>query len=227
LIGLELFSNVPIQSTAGGSLVTVALQVREQSPDLVTHFSAAAQDSPLTLVNYVDPSGGLRVFQTQVSDGRGAFVLDVQSSRRAAADGAASLGASIAVAKESAPAVFDQTAGSAQQIADSGQVDYGARTPGYLSTDAGPSGVLVEVLAEVPSSVRDLALSQTAVSDRQAWTDSDYRLPQLGEPELGGFLTLSANLMDDGAPPSADASGDVFHAFLANAARDAGFILPR
>ena len=65
-IGIELFSNSPIQSTAGGSLVTIALHVREGAPVGTT---------ALTVVPYVDPSGGLRVYQTQVSDALGSYVL--------------------------------------------------------------------------------------------------------------------------------------------------------
>ena len=72
LIGLELYSATPIVSPAGGSLVTIALHPRAGAATL------AAATPPLTLVPYVDPSGGSRVYQTQVSDGQGAFVVHFQ-----------------------------------------------------------------------------------------------------------------------------------------------------
>jgi len=66
LIGIELYSNTPILSTVGGSLVTIAMHVRETAPMGTTG---------LTLVPDVDPTGGVRVYLTQVSDAQGAFVL--------------------------------------------------------------------------------------------------------------------------------------------------------
>jgi hypothetical protein len=80
LIGVEVFSPTPIQTTAGGSLITVAMHLREAVPP-------GTQLPTLTLVPYVDPSGGLRVYQTQVTDGRGAFVLDVLNGGRGVVDG--------------------------------------------------------------------------------------------------------------------------------------------
>jgi hypothetical protein len=70
LIGIELYSSHPIQSSAGGSLVTIALHPR--GAGLPETF---ASDSFLSFLPAVDPSGGVRVYQTQVSDAQGAFVL--------------------------------------------------------------------------------------------------------------------------------------------------------
>jgi hypothetical protein len=66
LIGVEIYSNTPIQSLSGGSLVLISMHVRETAP---------AGTTGLTLVPYVDPTGGMRVYQTQVSDGQGSFIL--------------------------------------------------------------------------------------------------------------------------------------------------------
>ena len=66
LIGVELYSGTAIQSVAGGSLVTITMHVRD---------NAVAGATGLTLVPYVDPAGGMRVYQTQVSDAQSAFVL--------------------------------------------------------------------------------------------------------------------------------------------------------
>ncbi len=64
-IGIDIFSSSPIQTTLGGSLVTISLHVRDTAP---------AGQAALTLVNQVNPTGQ-RLFTTTVSDGNGAFVL--------------------------------------------------------------------------------------------------------------------------------------------------------
>jgi Cohesin domain len=64
-IGIDLWSTSPIQTTAAGSLVTIAMHVRDTAP---------VGSTDLTLVNQVNPTGQ-RVFTTTVSDGQGAFVL--------------------------------------------------------------------------------------------------------------------------------------------------------
>ena len=65
-IGITLFSTTPIQSTAGGSLVTITL-----------HSDRARQEwasRRLSLVDEVDPTG-LRVYQTGLADSQGALVM--------------------------------------------------------------------------------------------------------------------------------------------------------
>ena len=52
-IGIDLFSSTPIQTTAGGSLVTIAVHVRDMRRSLARRT--------LTLVNQVDPTGQRRV----------------------------------------------------------------------------------------------------------------------------------------------------------------------
>ncbi len=64
-IGIDLWSTTPIQTTAGGSLVTITLHVRDTAP---------RGQAELTLVNQVDPAGQ-RLFTTTVADAQGAFVL--------------------------------------------------------------------------------------------------------------------------------------------------------
>ena len=76
LIGVELYSNTPITSTSGGSLVTISLHSRGDQ---------AAGPTALQLVPYVDPTGGLRVYQTQLSDAQGAFVLHIGQGGEVAA----------------------------------------------------------------------------------------------------------------------------------------------
>jgi hypothetical protein len=66
LIGVELCSNIPIQTTAGGSLITINMHVREGAP---------AGASGLTILPYVGSSNGVRVYETSVSDAQGLFTL--------------------------------------------------------------------------------------------------------------------------------------------------------
>jgi len=71
LIGVELFSTTPIQTGAGGSLVTIAMHLRENAP----------AGTGLTLVPDVDPGGGPRVYQTSVADGQGEFVIHMNGGQ--------------------------------------------------------------------------------------------------------------------------------------------------
>ena len=64
-IGIDLFSTTPIESTAGGSLVTVTLHVLE---------TGGGGSSGLKLVTRVNPTGQ-RVYTTEVTDAQGAWVL--------------------------------------------------------------------------------------------------------------------------------------------------------
>jgi hypothetical protein len=69
-IGIDLYSTSPIQSAAGGSLVTLALHVREGAP---------AGTTALSLVPQVSPTGN-HVYDTEVADAQGAFVLHSYST---------------------------------------------------------------------------------------------------------------------------------------------------
>jgi hypothetical protein len=64
-IGIDLVGNEPIETAAGGSLVTIALHASSSVPPGA---------SALTLVSSVNPTGQ-RVFQTEVADAQGALVL--------------------------------------------------------------------------------------------------------------------------------------------------------
>jgi hypothetical protein len=75
LIGIELYSSAPIQSTSGGSLVTIALHPRGQPAPAMPASSTAGP--AVTIVPYVDPAGSSRVYQTSVSDAAGGFVIEV------------------------------------------------------------------------------------------------------------------------------------------------------
>jgi hypothetical protein len=73
LIGVELVGNNPVLSTAGGSLITVTMHPKSA---LANTFRTDSSLPPLRFVPSADPSGGVRVYQTQISDAKGAFVLE-------------------------------------------------------------------------------------------------------------------------------------------------------
>ena len=77
-IGIDLFSTTPILTTAGGSLVTISLHVRDAAP---------AGATALSLVSSVSPTGQQQ-YQTEVADAQGAFVL--HAAVTACRDGAGS-----------------------------------------------------------------------------------------------------------------------------------------
>ncbi len=70
-IGIDIFSNSPIQTTAGGSLVTITTHVLD---------TALAGQTALMLVNQVNPTGQ-RLFRTEVADTNGALVLELNSGK--------------------------------------------------------------------------------------------------------------------------------------------------
>jgi Cohesin domain len=131
-IGVEIYSNTPIQSVQGGSLVTISMHVRE---------TATAGATGLTLVPYVDPTGGLRVYQTQVSDGQGAFVLHPAETALGVEPGAAgvvTIGASAVGAGGGAIVVSSGTEPSVATV--SGTV----AQPGGMASASVLPAVLVE-----------------------------------------------------------------------------------
>ena len=120
LIGVELFSNTPIASANAGSLVTIAMHVRDAVPSAVV-LNERLIASPLSLVPYVDPTGGLRVYQTQVSDAQGAFVIDVVNNEQAAINTEPVRQGSAANATAVSMVVEDQSTDIGHRTSDIGQ----------------------------------------------------------------------------------------------------------
>ncbi len=81
-IGIDLFG-APIQTTAAGSLVTIALQAVGGRPWAAGSYAGA---SPISLVNQVELTGQ-REFKTLVADSQGAFVLHIENGQQTAASG--------------------------------------------------------------------------------------------------------------------------------------------
>ncbi len=77
-IGITLFSTTPIQTMAGGSLVTITLQtvgggmVGSGQWPVGSNAGAAISSTPLWLVDQVDPTG-VRIYQTGLADSQGAL----------------------------------------------------------------------------------------------------------------------------------------------------------
>ena len=67
-IGIDLYSSSPIQTNAGGSLVTITMHM------LGGDAGSTMSPIPLTLVTQIDPTGQ-RLFRTTVSDDQGAFII--------------------------------------------------------------------------------------------------------------------------------------------------------
>jgi hypothetical protein len=93
MIGAELYSNTSIQSFAGGGLVTVILHALSEPR---ASESGSTVSPPLTIVPFVDPTSGPRVYQTAVSDGQVQFVLEEVNGGRWTVDGEAKLTSSAA-----------------------------------------------------------------------------------------------------------------------------------
>ncbi len=98
-IGIDLFSDTPILTTAGGSLVTIAMQVVGSGQWAVgsaelgsgqwavgSNAGSAASLTPISLVSQVDPTGQ-RLFTTTVTDTQGTFVLHLNSGQWTVASG--------------------------------------------------------------------------------------------------------------------------------------------
>ncbi len=83
-IGIDIFSTSPIQTTAGGSLVTITVGSGQWA--VGSSAESAVGLSPIWLVNQVDPTGH-RVFTTTVADSQGAFVLHFNSGQAAEKSG--------------------------------------------------------------------------------------------------------------------------------------------
>ena len=77
-IGIDVFGDSPIQTTAAGSLVTITVGSRQWA--VGSEEGSGVASTPLSLVSQVDPTGH-RAFTTTVADGQGAFVLQYNSGQ--------------------------------------------------------------------------------------------------------------------------------------------------
>ncbi len=166
-IGIDLFSENPIQTTSSGSLVTITMDVVGSGQWAVgSKNGATVSPTPLSLVNQVDPTGQ-RVFPTTVADGNGAFVVHWNSGQLATASASVAPDETVSdlpfTAHGPRPTVhyFLPTAYDLEMV----ETPAGLPMPLFNSLDADPT------IAGVPDAVLSL---QPAIADQQDWLSDDF-----------------------------------------------------
>jgi hypothetical protein len=194
LIGVELFSNAPIHSTAGGSLVTVTLHPRSAE--------ASAAGQALTFVQNVDPSGGARVYETRVSDAQGAYVLEVVNAAPSAVDSRTSeVGAgSPALPLQSGMAELGHQILEESQTTDA--LPVGAVEQAFVDAAPLPENCQMAVAAllsaPLTNSIRDLALLEANVELTQPQKCAGDELTQPAQVTIDGFTFAADDDSDRG-----------------------------
>jgi hypothetical protein len=171
LIGVELFSNTPIQSTVGGSLVTISLHALSEPR---ASASTGTGMTPLTIVPIADPTSGPRVYRTTVSDAQGAFVLDMVNGGRWTMDGEAKTDGVVA------DAIAPRLSGPDQAT------DIGLRTPDNEIAATALSAAIVE---------RVFGDTLPLVAN---WQPTFDNCQSVGAREPSGDLALFAKLLEAG-----------------------------
>jgi hypothetical protein len=203
LIGIEFDSNAPVQSSAGGSLVTIAMHARD---------AVAAWTAVLTIVPCVDPAGGPRLYQTSLQSAEGELVLNPAGVAAGVAPGAPGL-VTITPQALAVSSLVTASQSEGAKIALNGFDSQFPAEPGKLMANSGlPPAVLeearwsVEGDMESPNAIRDLAfLQETAGLDQAAeWLPKigladRSQAPQRSPSSLnaGLFDQLDSGLEDD------------------------------
>jgi hypothetical protein len=209
-IGIELYSNTPIHSADGGSLVTITMHPRT---DLGVLLPAPA----LSLVPYVDPAGGPHTYQTSVADAQGEFVVHVTQApgvlEPATPEVVGITGQTPNVANEPVgPSTFDvqqpvvATSTASQNVLPLAVVDKvfsGLDQVQIVLQDSTlvQLGAMLASESDAQSSneVRDLTLLRTPAGVPQPeWLPDDY-LAFLGQPARRGQPAMVADLLNDAA----------------------------
>jgi hypothetical protein len=191
LIGIEFDSNAPIQSSAGGSLVTIAMHVRD---------AVSAGTAVLTIVPCVDPAGGPRLYQTSLQSAEGELMLNPAETGTGAAPGAPGI---VTIAPQALVVSSLVTAGQsegAKNALNSFDSQFPAVPGKLLATSSLPLAVLEETTLSVEgntesgNAIRDLAFVQEAAGlDQTAeW------LPQDGLADRGQTARRSPSSIDAG-----------------------------
>jgi hypothetical protein len=158
LIGIELASNTPIQSAAGGSLVTIALHEKATA---LSQAGSADLSAPLTIVPFVDPAGAQRVYQTALQSPEGALVWHVATT--SAGINAVVPLPSVEALAPAADVSFIKQEAAPRIVSDSAVVQPAA----ILAAQSSAEGV--------DHGIRDLALLQASLASGQAaeWLPDD------------------------------------------------------
>jgi len=239
LIGVELYSNTPIQSALGGSLVTIAMHVRGE-PGVLT--PGVAPTTALTLVPYVDPAGGPRMYQTSVADNQAEFVIHMESGQRPA-DGTtapdnaldiehrtSNIGPGVDIAHRTSrieptpdlgPSPNSLSGAVVEQVFGDPAQPAAYSLPPTAYSFVPPSAVLTsESDEQATNAIRDLALLQAPFAMSQPSWLSDDSLAYLGQSSRRLLLTPNADLLAaDGG--SSEPDWDDFSALEALSAGEA------
>jgi len=223
LIGVELYSNTPIHTTAGGSLVTIAMQVRETAPVGTTG---------LKLVPYVDPAGGAGVYQTSLLGAEGEFVLHPAQTPAGLEPGALGLVTIAAQTPSAGGSLFPMSQAEAAVSAPAGSSAFDVQNAAAEASTAVSSALPLVVLEQVFGSLKQTAQvvqygafvqprailtlrprdqAASGVSDwavlqapagiaKLGWL-SDDELAYPGQNAQYGLLISVADLLDSAAPP--------------------------
>jgi hypothetical protein len=227
-IGVWLFSGTAIQSTMGGSLVTIAMHVRDTAP---------AGATGLTIVPWVNPTGGVRPYQTALADAQSHLVLHTAETPFGTEPGAPGLvtigqlafveGARVpqSLATQITDVAAITTAVNALPMAVVEQVFSGLEQAAQLAQDSAmvqPGAILTTESSEQGDhGVRDLALLQASAGAGQTaeWLPEDM-LAYLGHAKGRRLLDADDQLTDA-------ADGEDLTGLEAYFAREAGaFRLP-
>ena len=237
-IGVDLFSTTPILTTAGGSLVTISLHVRDAAPAGATALSVVTDVSPT----------GQHVFHTEVADRQGAFVLHATTTAEGLEPGAPG---QLTVADNSAdvnglPALFTASPTGAVVNQSTFDVQPAAILTNIASSaSALPLGLVEQVFGDLAETtqlvqenslgqpgpvvswetgdrtlmgVRDLALAPSGMAGPRDWVSDDY-LTYLGQAAQRGVMASVPALLDGTA--SGTDEGDELAGLEAFFAREA------
>jgi hypothetical protein len=241
LIGVVLDSDVPIQTTAGGSLVVISMHERSE----LSVIAANGLGAPLTIMPFVDPAGDSRVYQTSVADAQGEFVLHVAQvpGGTEASEPDVIIAAlpkspnSSFVTAQTAAGVSDSGGGvsDGQQVSagsgalslpvvervfgDSRQISQALQNSAMME----PAAILAWIATGEASdcSVSDLAFLQTPNGINQAaeWLPN-YGLAPVGQAARQGQPGMVTGLVDEEALGSDNGDLASFEAALARAAKE-------
>jgi len=214
-IGIDLYSatGTPIQNTAGGSLVTIALHVRDIVPTGSTGLSFVTQTNPT----------GSRVYTTTVGDVRGAYVIHTVDGGQWTVSGGETpsiaeqptfLVGTVPPAREKALVVVEPTFETQPEKDDdvpkrNADPELADQVLAYLEQAVmqenalgQPGAVFIsEPNDQMPTGVRDEAL-QVAPGARaqQDWVADDY-VAYLLESVRRGLLVSTLEFLDGGMSP--------------------------
>jgi hypothetical protein len=195
LIGIEFDSNAPVQSSAGGSLVTIAMHARD---------AVAAGTAVLNIVPCVDPAGGPRLYQTSLQSAEGELVLNPAGMGAGVAPGAPGILTITPQTMVVSGLVKAGQSEGAKNALNSFDSQFSAEPGKLVATSGLPLAVLeetpwiVETGTQSSIAIRDLAFLQEAAGLDQAaeWLPKSGLADRSQAPQRSPS-TLNAGLFDE------------------------------